>query len=76
MFLLYSTGISAAGAVGFGEPARNAVSGLRDLPRDLVAEGEKPAADHDRHQDDDDVLDGAGALLVKKSFFNVFNDAI
>ena len=52
-----------AGTVCLGEPARDAVAGLRDLPGDLVAEGKEPAADHDRHEDDDDVLDGPGTLF-------------
>lgn len=52
-----------AGAVGFGEPARDATAGLRDLPGNLVAEGKKPTADYDRHEDDDDVLDSSGTLL-------------
>ena len=51
------------GAVCLGEPARDAVAGLRDLPGDLVAERKKPTADHDRHEDDDDVLDSTGTLL-------------
>lgn len=59
-----TAGISAfgpAGAVCLGEPARDAIAGLRDLPGDLVAEGKKPCADHDRNEDDDDILDGLGA---------------
>ncbi len=66
MSLLYyrsSAGISASGPTGavcLGEPARDADSGLRDLPGDLVAEGKKPCADHDRNEDDDDVFDGPG----------------
>ena len=59
----FTAGISAsgpAGAVSFGKPARDAVAGLRDLPGDLIAEGKKPAADHDRNDDDDDVFDDSG----------------
>lgn len=58
-----TAGISAsgpAGAVCLGEPARDAIAGLRNLPGDLVTEGKKPTADHDRHEDDDDVLDSTG----------------
>ena len=63
---VFTAGISASGparAVCLGEPARDAVAGLQDLPGDLVAEGKKPTADHDRNEDDDDVLDGTGTLL-------------
>lgn len=61
-----TAGISASGPVGavcLGEPVRDAVAGLRDLPGDLVAERKKPTADHDRNEDDDDVLDSTGTLL-------------
>lgn len=61
-----TAGISASGPTGavcLGELARDVVAGLRDLPGDLIAEGKKPCADHDRNEDDDDVLDGSGTLL-------------